>query len=260
MRILLTNDDGYTSRGLSTLVEILKPFGQLTVVAPKFHQSGMSMAVNLDKKPIAVKRLPDRDGVRWWYVDATPSSCVKYGLDEVFTDGLPDIVISGINHGANAASAAMYSATVGASKEGALAGVLSIAVSVDDFSPDADFSGVRDLFPDIFRRLTQNPVTDRQTYYNINFPKGTPRGIRIGYQGTVHWVREFRTPEEMGLPAVSGHEEGESIYVMAGDLTDDARNTSDADHLQMNAGFVTICPLKLDATDYAEKARLETLF
>ena len=152
MKILLTNDDGYRARGLAELVEMMKPFGELTVVAPKYHQSGMSMAVTMGLKPIAVKRLPDRDGVRWWYVDATPSSCVKYGLDEVFTRGLPDVVVCGVNHGSNAASASMYSATVGAAREGALAGVLSIAVSLDDFSPDADFSDVRKLFPDIFRK------------------------------------------------------------------------------------------------------------
>jgi 5'-nucleotidase len=255
MKILLTNDDGYGARGLSALVEILKPFGELTVVGPKFPQSAMSMAVNLGQVPIAVKRLPDRDGVRWWYVDATPSSCVKYGLDEIFTDGLPDVVVSGINHGANAASASMYSATVGAAKEGALAGVLSIAVSVDDFSPDADFSEVARWFPEIFRRLTQNPVCDKQTFYNINFPKGAPLGIRISYQGTVHWTKEFR---DCPFPAEA--EAGETVYIMAGDLTDDARNTDAADHRQMSAGYITICPLKLDATDYAEKARLETLF
>jgi len=255
MRILLTNDDGYEARGLAELVSILKPFGELTVVAPKFPQSGMSMAVNLGMIPIAVKQLPDRDGVHWWYVDATPSGCVKYGLDELFTDGAPDVVVSGINHGANAASASMYSATVGAAKEGALAGILSIAVSVDDFSPDADFSAVRAIFPEILRKLVSNPASDRQTYYNINFPKGTPAGTKISYQGTVHWVKEFRD-----CPFPVAAEEGEKVYVMAGDLTDDPRNDDGADHRQMGGGFVTICPLKLDSTDYAEKQRLETLF
>lgn len=272
MKILLTNDDGYRARGLAELVEMMKPFGELTVVAPKYHQSGMSMAVTMGLKPIAVKRLPDRDGVRWWYVDATPSSCVKYGLDEVFTDGLPDVVVCGVNHGSNAASASMYSATVGAAREGALAGVLSIAVSLDDFSPDADFSGVRKLFPDIFRKLTENPVADKSIFYNINFPKGEARGIRIGSQGTVHWLKEFRpydydvfarlgiTPLDMGILCMPEKEKDETVYVMAGDLTDDPRNPADADHRQLEAGFITLCPLQLDATAYAEKARLETLF
>ncbi|MBQ7268837.1 MAG: 5'/3'-nucleotidase SurE [Bacteroidales bacterium] len=272
MRILLTNDDGYRAKGLAELVEILKPFGELTVVAPKYHQSGMSMAVTMGLKPIAAKRLPDRDGVRWWYVDATPSSCVKYGLDEVFTDALPDVIVCGINHGSNAASASMYSATVGAAREGALAGVLSIALSVDDFSPDADFSDVKRRIPEIFRTLTQNPPADKSTFYNINFPKGEARGIRIGYQGMVHWLKEFRpydygvfdrlgiTPLDMGILRMPEVEAGETVYVMAGDLTDDPRNHGHADHRQLEAGFITICPLKLDATDYDDKRRLESLF
>ena len=260
MRILLTNDDGYRAKGLAELVEMLKPFGELTVVAPKFHQSGMSMAVTMGLKPIAVRRLPDREGVRWWYVDATPSSCVKYGLDEVFTDGLPDVVVSGINHGSNAASASMYSATVGAAREGALAGVLSIAVSVDDFDPNADFEGVKQCFPALFRKLVENPVADKSTFYNINFPMGTPKGICIGYQGTVHWLKEFRNPLEMGVRYLPEAEEGESVFVMAGDLTDDSRNDDNADHRQLEAGYITVCPLQLDATDYREKQRLESLF
>lgn len=275
MRILLTNDDGYRAKGLAELVEMMKPFGELTVVAPKYHQSGVSMAVTMGLKPVAARRLPDRDGVRWWYVDATPSSCVKYGLDEVFTDGLPDVVVCGINHGSNAASASMYSATVGAAREGALAGILSIAVSLDDFNPDADFSPVRAFFPAIFRRLTENPVPTYGTFYNLNFPALPPEkiaGIRIGYQGTVHWIKEFRpydygvfdrlgiTPLDMGILCFPEKEEGETVYVMAGDLTDDPRNTPEADHRQLEAGFVTLCPLQLDSTDYREKARLETLF
>ena len=126
MEILLTNDDGYKARGLKELVEMMRPYGKLTIVAPKFHQSGMSMAVGLGYKPIAVKELEVSAGQRWWYVDDTPASCVKFALDNIYTDSRPDVIVSGINHGSNYASASLYSATVGAAQEGALAGILSL--------------------------------------------------------------------------------------------------------------------------------------
>ena len=100
MKILVTNDDGYNAKGLRTLVKILRPYGEITVVAPKQHQSGMSMAVNLGQSPIPVKKISEVPGERWWYIGGTPSSCVKYGIDNIFYPEKPDVVVSGINHGA----------------------------------------------------------------------------------------------------------------------------------------------------------------
>ena len=88
MEILITNDDGYQAKGIRVLAEIMKRFGNVTVIAPKKHQSGMSMAVSLGLKQIAYRKLteegPDADGnghVSWTYLDATPASCVKFGLN-----------------------------------------------------------------------------------------------------------------------------------------------------------------------------------
>ena len=105
MNILITNDDGYKSKGIKVLVEIMKKYGNVTVIAPKLHQSGMSMAVSLGFKQIAYKNLGDG----WHYVDATPASCVKFGLNTMFLDNFPDVVVSGINHGSNASTASCYS-------------------------------------------------------------------------------------------------------------------------------------------------------
>ena len=138
MRILITNDDGYQAKGIKVLAEIMKEFGEVTVIAPKHHQSGMSMAVSLGFKQIAHKNL----GEGWHYVDATPASCVKFGLNTMFLDNFPDVVVSGINHGSNASTASCYSGTLGAAMEGALNGIPAIGVSLDTLHPDADFSGV----------------------------------------------------------------------------------------------------------------------
>ncbi|MDD5892117.1 MAG: 5'/3'-nucleotidase SurE [Bacteroidales bacterium] len=133
MNILITNDDGYKAKGLEVLVEIMKEFGQVTVIAPKHHQSGMSMAVSLGFKQIAYRTFghtnPNpfagsrHDEAIWSYVDATPASCVKFGLNTIFLDNFPDVVVSGINHGSNAATASCYSGTLGAAEEAALNGI-----------------------------------------------------------------------------------------------------------------------------------------
>lgn len=272
MRILVTNDDGYKSKGIRALVEMLRPFGEITVIAPKYHQSGTSMAVTMGLKPIAVRQLPDHDGVRWFYVDGTPASCVKFGTDEVFAGGFPDIVVSGINHGANCASAVLYSGTLGAAKEAALAGISAIGVSLDDMSPEADFSCMKEYFPELFKALLDQMDGRFGEYYNINFPAlpaSSIKGIRTANQGVIHWEKEFEpydyqifdrlgiSHRDMGITALPELEEGERAYIMKGELVNDPRNGDDADHNLLKHGYITISAHNIDSTDRAENARLK---
>ena len=274
MRILITNDDGYTAKGLKSLVESLREFGDLTVVAPKYHQSGMSMAVSMGLKPVAVKKLSESEHERWWYVDGTPSSCVKFALDELYYPEVPDVVVSGINHGANAASAVLYSGTVGAAQEAALAGIPTIAVSLDDLHPQADFSTVIKLLPGICRKLAAHRSRKFGILYNINFPNLPAeqiKGIRLCHQGIIHWEKEFKpydanlfakfglTPADMGVLYMPEVEKGETVLLMAGEVSDDKRNIPPADHHQLAKGYITIVPHSIDTTDYEELARLRRL-
>ena len=123
MKILITNDDGIDAKGLQALVRVMRHYGELTIVAPKRAQSGMSMAVTMGYKPIAVKHVEQKDGEDWWYLDGTPASCIKFGIDNVLFPERPDLVVSGVNHGSNAATAAIYSGTIGAAMEGAVTGI-----------------------------------------------------------------------------------------------------------------------------------------
>jgi len=273
MNILITNDDGYNALGIKRLVKILKPYGKITVIAPKYHQSGTSMAVTMGLRPIAVKKISEGDNETWYYVDGTPASCVKYAIDEVFTEQLPDIVVSGINHGANTSSAALYSGTLGAAKEAALADIPAIGVSVDDMSRTPDFSAVEAHFPTIFEDIVKNiDKTKFGIYYNVNFPKGTSiKGIRTGHQGVMRWLKEFdpfdtgiyerlgTTPKDMGITALPEVEEGEDVYVMFGHIWDDPRNTPGADHHLNKEGYISITAHNIDTTDYAEVERLNSL-
>ena len=289
MHILITNDDGYQAKGIQALVDIMKQFGKVTVIAPKKHQSGMSMAVSLGFKQIAHKCFgtinpnpypsfvngKDAYPVEWHYVDATPASCVKFGLNTMFADNYPDVVVSGINHGSNAATASCYSGTLGAAEEAALNGVPAIGVSLDTLHPDADFSGVAQFFGDIFEKLMADWPEKHGIYYNVNFPDipaNDIKGVKTGYQGLGRWVREFKewdvehyrkfgiTPELLGQSSNPVVEEGEDLYMMVGDFEDDPRNTSEADHLLVKDGYISIVAHNVDCTDYEELERLKTIF
>ena len=275
MRILITNDDSYRSKGIQSLVEILRPYGELTIVAPKYHQSGMSMAVALGHKPMAARKLSEVPGERWYYLDATPSSCVKYGIDNIYVTEKPDVVVSGINHGINAGMCAPYSGTIGAASEAALARVPSIAVSLDNFSRDADFSAVKALFPAIFEKLLAQGSRNFGAFYNINFPNLPAeqiKGVRITRLGRMHWEKEFqpfdpdiydkiglRPLEDLGVTWRPEPEPGEEVFGMVGDMVTDPDTPQNSDQIVLREGYITITPQNLDNTDLAEIERLRSL-
>lgn len=274
MKILISNDDGYKARGLQVLVNIMAGFGDVTVVAPKYHQSGKSMSVSLGINCLAHKSVPEYGPGKWHYLDATPASCVKFGLEYMYEHRNPDLVICGINHGSNAASAANYSATLGAAEEGALNGCKAIGVSLCNFSPDADFSIVEHYLPSIVRFLLDNwPENSFGLLYNINFPDigiDEVKGVKITRQGKGHWEREFQPWDEERLmlyEATGFHhdgklptlEEGEEGYMMVGDFIDDENENDDADHSMLEQGWITITPNNLDRTDFEEYKRLRSI-
>ena len=280
MNILLTNDDGYDRKALAVLVSIMKRFGDVTVVAPKTPQSGMSLSVSMGFRPIAVKKLKEVPGERWWYLDGTPASCVKYGIDNVFLpEGRrPDLVVSGINYGANFATAALYSGTIGAVEEAAVNGIPGIGVSLDDFSADADFSAFGQLLPGIMEKLIPH-VTGRGRkhgeFYNINFPALPAcriKGIKAGKMGFCHWEDEYKPydvaqlREKYGFNAPKEHLDivaaalpGEEFLVMAGDMIDEEINDSCSDNRIVKEGYISITAHNMDNSDKDEAAVLNSM-
>ena len=245
MEILITNDDGYQAKGIRVLAEIMKKFGNVTVIAPKKHQSGMSMAVSLGLKQIAYRKLAeegtDADG-----------------------DG---------NHGSNASTASCYSGTLGAAQEAALNGIPAIGVSLSTLDPEADFSAVEKYFPDIFRMIMANLPERKGIYYNVNFPDipaDEIKGIRAGHQGSGRWIKEFYpwdpaiyarygiTPEMLGQKSEPECEDGETLYVMAGEYVDGQDNDFRSDHWLMKEGYISIVAHNIDTTDREEVSRLES--
>ncbi|HCY73843.1 MAG TPA: 5'/3'-nucleotidase SurE [Rikenellaceae bacterium] len=263
MRILITNDDGYQSKGINVLVKIMKRYGEVMVVAPKQHQSGMSMAVSIGYKPLAVKDLGMINGVRWHYVDGTPASAAKYAVDMLYADALPDLVLSGINHGSNASTAMWYSGTIGAAREAAMAGVPAIGVSIDNMSRDADFTVVEELLPAILDKLLPNLPKDRTPLYNINFPDLATdciKGVKVCTQGVEKWINEFVTPDQLGREEEVQLEDGEKLYFMAGDVVPSPLNDEATDNWANLNGYIAITPQDLDNTCRAEYDRIKDLF
>lgn len=273
MKILVTNDDGYLAPGLQILVKVMKSFGEVTVIAPKKPQSAVSLAVTMGYQPIAVKELGYVDGVRWIYLDGTPASCVKFGIDNVFLDGKPDIVVSGVNHGANTATAACYSATLGAAEEAAINRMPGIGVSFDSHKEDADLSAVEAILPGLIGKIIGMFEGSFGEYFNVNFPNlplEQIRGVRVCHMSRGHWEKEFESwdPEAIAAKGVDlarygidpdkvVPEEGEELYYMAGHFIDDSPNDDGADNLTMHDGYVTIVKHNADNTDYGSIDRLK---
>lgn len=274
MKILLSNDDGYKAAGLHVLARIMSRFGDVTVVAPKFHQSATSMAVSLGVKQLSYKDLPEEGPGRWTYLDATPASCVKFGLEFKYENRDPDLVVTGINHGTNASTAANYSGTLGAAEEAAINGRKAIGVSLCDFRSDADFSAVEALLPGIMKKLIENwPENRPGLYYNVNFPAmplDEIKGIRIAHQGAGHWVKEFEPWDESSLGTLNDSflwqhyrvnlEDGEKAVFMRGTFVNDDPDADTADHLLLEQGWVTITPFNAQMTDMPEFERLKILW
>jgi len=270
MKILITNDDGYSAKGIRTLARIMKRFGDVAVIAPKRHQSGTGMSVSIGMKPIAYKDLGTEDGISWAYLDATPASCVKFAMNFSPFGVEPDIVVSGINHGSNASSAGCYSGTLGAAAEAAVYGIHAIGVSLDDISHDADFSHVEKHFPSIVESLVTMGRPRYGIYYDVNFPspKKEVKGIRVASMGYSHWVREFHEwdPEYLkkfgdlskfyGDPREVHAEDGEKLYMMIGTLVDNEENPSDADHHFLAQGYITVSAHNAFNSDQTEIQRM----
>lgn len=273
MNILITNDDGFESKGIAVLTKMMKKYGNVAVIAPFSAQSGMSMAVSLGAEKIAFKEIESstfvgEDGLehteRWAYLDATPASCVKFAMSTPWLGWKPDVIVSGINHGANTSVASCYSGTLGATAEAAVNHILGIGVSLCDHNPDADFSQIEKYFPGIFEKLVELPRHSYMTYYNVNFPSVPAdeiKGVRAGYMGRGRWVKEFRTLDEAEAIAASlngaptgdpSEKAAEKMYKLVGNFSSDADNSSDADHLLTDNGYVSIVPHTIDSTDYEQ--------
>lgn len=189
--ILVTNDDGIHSHGLEVLSNIMRQFGKVVVVAPEEPMSGMSHAVTV-KHPLRIKTVSREDGIEKYSCNGTPVDSVKLG-EQVVLRRKPTLLVSGINHGSNAAVNIVYSGTMAAVLEGTISGIPSIGFSLTTYAPDADFSGSIKYIEIITSKVLQIGLP-QGVCLNVNIPAVKPgaiKGIKICKQGKGAWMEEF---------------------------------------------------------------------
>jgi 5'-nucleotidase len=191
--ILVSNDDGITSRGIRCLVDVMKTLGDVLVVAPDSPQSGMGHAITVGDT-LRLEQTAIFDGVRAFECSGTPADCVKIARHFVLKDERePDIIVSGINHGSNTSISVLYSGTMSAAIEGAIEGTPAIGFSLCDYGPEPDFSHVADYVKKIAKQVLDKGLP-KGVALNVNFPRRKTeaiKGVKICRQANAKWVEEF---------------------------------------------------------------------
>lgn len=238
IKILITNDDGIKAKGIVTLMNVAKAFGDVLVVAPDRSRSGMSSAITVEE-PIRLKKQDDEAGFESYSCTGTPVDCVKLAFDKLL-DTPPDLIISGINHGSNSSVSVHYSGTMGAVIEGCIHEIPSIGFSLCDYHPDADFSQFVHYIHKIIQHTLQNGLP-KGTCLNVNAPKGKLKGVEICRQGNGRWVEEFdkRTDPHK-----------RDYYWITGYYQNMDNGSTDTDNHILETQKISIVPIKVDLTDH----------
>lgn len=252
MRILITNDDGIHAPGLTVLEAIAREFSDdIWVCAPSEEQSGAGHSLTLNR-PVRLQQF----GTRRYAVTGTPTDSVMMALREVM-DGPPDLILSGVNRGANLGDDVTYSGTVSAAIEGALAGIRSIAFSqvysAQTAGTDAEFAAAREWGAKVIRPLIDAPFAPR-TLVNVNFPPCAPdavKGIRVVRQGFHDYARGS---------IVEGKDPRGHRYFWFGLYAIEHTPGHNTDLEAIDDGYVAVTPLQLDFTHDASLAALADRF
>jgi len=236
--ILISNDDGIRAKGLKVLTEIARQFGEVLVVAPHTSRSGMSKAITVDQ-PLRLYSYKNYEGARLYCCTGTPVDCIKLAFDKLL-DSAPDLVLSGINHGANSSVSVHYSGTMGAVIEGCIHQVPSLGFSLCDYHPDADFSAGVPFISNLIEKVL-NEGLPSGTCLNVNIPKGNIAGVEACRQGHGRWVEEFdqrKDPHNVDYYWITGY------YENMDNGMDDTDNHFLSDHK------ISVVPIKIDMTDH----------
>lgn len=241
MRILLSNDDGYFAPGLAALAEALAGLGEITVVAPEQNRSGASNSLTLDR-PLFLKRAANG----FYFVNGTPTDCVHLAVTGML-DNLPDIIVSGINLGANMGDDTIYSGTVAAATEGFLLGIPSIAISLTSFE-GRNFASAGNVARQLVERFIREPIRE-PVLLNVNVPDIDPdelKGMEVTRLGRRHKA-------EPVVRMISPRSETVYWVGAAGAAADAGPGT---DFNAVERGCVSITPLQIDLTHTAQLGAL----
>lgn len=245
LTILVSNDDGISSEGLDALAVVLRDLGEVVVVAPDRDQSASSHSLSLHR-PLRIEKISDDI----YSVDGTPTDCINLAVNGILRDRRPDLIVSGINKGANLGDDITYSGTVSAAIEGTLLKIPSIAVSLDSRN-SFDFDAASKFALLLSRYVIEQKIPE-DVLLNVNIPalpSDEIRGIRITKQGK----RIYNEPVvEKTDPR------GRLYYWIGGDELEYVE-IEDSDIQSVKQGYVSVTPVKLDLTDHGYLSELRQL-
>lgn len=245
MRLLLTNDDGIFAKGIEAMYLALIRDHDVTVVAPETEQSAVGHAITfLD--PLRVKAVKRNGSFFGYALNGTPADCVKIAVTELM-DPPPQVVVSGINLGANVGVNVIYSGTVSAATEAAVLGVPSIAVSIDSFDT-SDFSAATTCVPKLLRIIEREGLPAGVSL-NVNVPNLPAErivGVRITHQGKMRCVEAYDRREDPRS----------NVYYWLRNSAVLPDTSPDADSKAIEMGFISITPIQYDLTRYEMLATL----
>jgi len=241
MRILLSNDDGIFAGGLKALKDTLAPMGEIYIVAPDRERSatghGITVHSPLRPKPISMDNVKAA-----WSVDGTPADCVKLGI-EALLPAPPDILVSGINWGANLGTDVLYSGTVSAAIEGLINDIPSVAVSLAT-RKQPDYYRATGYIKEIIEKILEHGLP-KDCLCNINIPEGTPKGIMVTSLGRRKYENIFhKRSDPRGQPYywMGGQPRDEEPKYKCGDFITDTQ--------AIKEGYISVTPVHFDLTDY----------
>ena len=245
--ILVSNDDGITSRGIRKLVEIAAGLGEVVVVAPDSPQSGMGHAITVGDT-LRIRKSDIFGDIEAYECSGTPADCVKLAKHYVLKGRKIDLVLSGVNHGSNSSISVLYSGTMSAAIEGAIEGYPSIGFSLCDFETNAKMSHIDGYVEKIIREALKNGIP-KGIALNVNFPviqKDEIKGIKICRQANANWEEQF---DERKDPY------GRTYFWMVGNFVNHDRG-EDNDEWALANNYVSIVPCQFDMTGHHAIAQL----
>ncbi len=245
--ILVTNDDGITSRGIQHLITIAKEFGEVVVIAPNKPQSGMGHAITIGET-LRLDRSTLFDGVEAYECSGTPADCVKLGKNFLMEEQHIDLVLSGVNHGNNSSISVIYSGTMSAAIEAAIENIPAVGFSLCSYDPEADLDHTSKFMRIVIAQALENDM-GTGIALNVNFPEKSTeelRGIKICRQAKASWQEQF---EERYDP------HNRRYFWMSGEFVNSDKG-EDTDEWAIANNFVSIVPCQYDMTAHHQIAQL----
>jgi len=236
--ILITNDDGVKAPGIRALISYIRPFGTVVVVAPDRPQSGTAHAVTI-AHPLRLEHISNETDYEEYSCNGTPADCVKLAF-KIVMRRRPDFLFSGINHGTNASINIVYSGTMAAVLEGALAGVPSVGFSLNSYSLNADFGPSEQFVKSIVTNVISEGLP-QGVCLNVNIPDVSVEkimGITLCRQAAGTWQEDFDERED---PNGRKYYWMKGVYVQTG-------NAKDTDQWALEHNFVSVVPVQFDLT------------